>query len=135
MWTQFMDMHSGGGAKEEWEYIYIEAPEKEAAVIFYNRFGHSPFRVTCTCCGADYATTEASSLEQVTAFERGCMYDQGSECYLEKGGADCIPVLHPPYRTLDEYLKSKDILVIREAEIRPEEKSGTLPIQGYVWQD
>jgi len=122
-----MDMYSGGGAKEKWKYIYIEAPEKEAAVIFYNRFGHSPFRVTCTCCGADYATTEASSLEQITAFER-------SNRYLEKSGADYIAVLHP-YQTLDEYLKSKDILVIREAEIRPEEKSGTLPIQGYVWQD
>lgn len=27
MWTRFMDMHSGGGSKEKWEYIYIEAPE------------------------------------------------------------------------------------------------------------
>ena len=36
-WTRFMDMHSGGGTKEKpFEYIYIQAPEKEAKVIFYD---------------------------------------------------------------------------------------------------
>jgi len=50
-----MDMHSGGDLKEKWQYIYIEAPEEEAKVIFYNRFGHNPNRVTCTCCGKDYS--------------------------------------------------------------------------------
>lgn len=37
MWTEFWDMHSGGGQKEKWAKIYIEAPEEEARVIFYNR--------------------------------------------------------------------------------------------------
>ena len=29
MWTLFWDMHSGGGSKEKWTMIYIEAPEDE----------------------------------------------------------------------------------------------------------
>ena len=46
MWTHFWDMSSGGGRKENWKHIYIEAAESEAIVIFYNRFGHNPNRVT-----------------------------------------------------------------------------------------
>ena len=45
MWTHFWDMHSGGGQKEKFGHCYIEAPENEAKVIFYNRFGHNPERV------------------------------------------------------------------------------------------
>ena len=68
MWTAFMDMHSGGGTKEgSFERIYIEAPEEEAHVIFYNRFGHSPSRVSCTCCGEDYSTTMYDTLEEAMA--------------------------------------------------------------------
>ena len=58
-----MDMHSGGSQKESVGYIYIEAPQSEAVVIFFNKFGHSPFRVTCTCCGEDYSMTEYSTVE------------------------------------------------------------------------
>lgn len=46
-WTEFMDMRSGGGLKEKFAYCFIEAPEEEAKVIFYNRFGHSASRITC----------------------------------------------------------------------------------------
>ncbi len=58
IFTHFWDMHSGGSAKEPWEHILIEANEAEARVIFYNRFGHNPDRVTCTCCGSDYSVYE-----------------------------------------------------------------------------
>ena len=74
-WTQFWDMHSGGGCKEPpYDKIYIEAPESEATTIFYNRFGHNPERVTCTCCGEDYSITEYESLEDATACHRDCAY-------------------------------------------------------------
>lgn len=74
MWTRFMDMNSGGGSKEEWEYIYIEAPEDEAKVIFYNRFGHNPERVTCTCCGRDYSIdSEEKIVDLQSAYEAGCV--------------------------------------------------------------
>ena len=72
MWTQFWDMRSGGGKKEKWEMIYIEAPAEEAKIIFYNRFGHSPDRVTCTCCGADYSIDEHEDFAQLTGYHRGC---------------------------------------------------------------
>jgi hypothetical protein len=75
MYTRFMDMHSGGGTKEApYDKIFIEAPEEEAKVIFYNRFGHSPDRVTCTCCGEDYSITEGESLAELSAYDRNCAY-------------------------------------------------------------
>ena len=153
MWTRFMDMHSGGGQKEKWPYIIIEASEREARVIFYNRFGHNPERVTCTCCGEDYSISEAESLEQITAHDRGCAYayfDQGGNevpekeafvsgkgmkpgyvgRYIERGDAE-----YKAYRTLDAYLTSGECLVIRANEIKPEERTGDVPEEGYVWVD
>jgi hypothetical protein len=98
-------MHSGGDQKLDWGHIYIEAPEEEAMVIFYNRFGRNPHRVTCTCCGEDYSVTEYPTLEIATAFERGLRVldtprdkdgkylneykfpTQNGSCYLEPGEA------------------------------------------------
>jgi hypothetical protein len=112
MWTRFMDMHSGGGCKEKpYEYIYIEAGETEAKTIFYNRFGHNPERVTCTCCGEDYSTSEYKTLEEATQYQR-----ENREL-------------------VGDYCKRKDVLVIRAKEIKPEEYSGSVPRQGYVWVD
>lgn len=37
--------------------------------------------------------------------------------------------------SLEEYLKSKDVMVIRDADIRPEWRKGSLREQGYVWRD
>lgn len=138
-WTQFMDMHSGGGLKEAWQYIYIEAPLDEAKVIFYNRFGHNPDRVTCTCCGNDYSISEEPTLEEATAFNRGCAFEQNSG---EWGGGHYVEHGDPSakwgcyeYRTLDQYMKSDEAHFIFSADIKPEERKGTIPAQGYVWID
>jgi len=155
MWTAFWDMHSGGGTKEPpYEMIYIEAPKEEAKIIFYNRFGHNPERVTCTCCGSDYSIDESPTLEQATGFHRGCDYvyldSDGNEVpitqawrtgvgllpgfrdmWVERPASD--PFRGMPYMTLDEYLASGKVLVIRADEIRQEERVGEVPEQGYVW--
>lgn len=129
MWIQFMDMNSGGGRKEPHCYIYIEAKdEKEATVIFYNRFGHNPNRVTCTCCGEDYSITEYESLEAATGYERNDYIAAYGEDYDGSG----------PYgelESLESYETRKDVLVIRADEIKPEEREGDVPNQGYVWVD
>lgn len=149
MWTRFMDMHSGGGCKEPpYEYIYIEAPEEEARVIFYNRFGHNPDRVTCTCCGEDYSTGESETLAQSSAYDRRCEY-----VYRDKNGKI---IKNPKYdysrrdygegvthgyeetngsQSVEDYMKSKYVLVISASEIKPEERKGEVPEQGYVWKD
>ena len=155
-WTRFMDMHSGGGSKEPQQYILIEAPEDEAKVIFYNRFGHNPERVTCTCCGEDYSIWEHPTLEDATGFDRGCRFawfrPDGSECpkdeawipgkgpidgyrsrYVEEGGGEFS--FNRDYQSLSEYLERPEILVIYANQIKPEERTGTVPIQGYVWND
>jgi transcription elongation factor Elf1 len=128
-----MDMHSGGGQKEKWAYIFIEAPEEEAQVIFQNRFGHNPNRVTCTCCGEDYSIDESPTLEEITAYYRGCDYDEEARKYVEKQATKYA--CGRKYATLEEYLKDKDILVIYEKDILPEERKGELREQGYVWMD
>jgi hypothetical protein len=128
-WTQFWDMHSGGGSKEKWEHIYINAPEKEAKIIFYNRFGHNPDRITCTCCGNDYSISEGESLAQMTAFHRGCDYVAGE--YVEV--PDTKYDENKKLITLEDYLKSKDVHVIYDKDISPQERIGEVPEQGYVW--
>lgn len=154
--TRFMDMHSGGGCKEEpYEYIYIEAPEEEAKIIFYNRFGHNPYRVSCMCCGEDYSIDETEILEQATAFERGCRYAYFNEDGVEipreealipgKGQAKGTHSKYAEepdntfsfnkYTTLEEYLKKDNVLVIYDKDIKPEERVGKVPNQGYVWVD
>ena len=126
MWTHFWDMHSGGGQKENFGHCYIEAPENEAKVIFYNRFGHNPERVTCTCCGDDYSISEYETLEQATAYERNCKYHDNG--YIEEKGDS-----YREYLTLPEYLKKSDVLVIFAADIKDTERVGSIPQQGYVW--
>jgi len=153
MWTRFMDMHSGGRTKEPpYEWIYIELPQKEAEVYFQNRFGHNPYRVTCTCCGEDYSISSEEDLRGLTEYDRGCKiikkkggkwdpddpvikkkyyYEEGekppSGYILERGTHN--------YQTLEEYCEREDVLVIRASEIDPEMVKGELTKQGYIWVD
>lgn len=128
-WTQFMDMHSGGSLKEKAQYIYIEAPEAEAVVIFYNRFGHNPNRITCMCCGNDYSITESATLEEATGYERGRYYNEKTHSYEDKPDTDRY---RSSYQSLEQYLKGGSIF-IRQDEIKPEERTGKVPQQGFVW--
>lgn len=133
MWTQFWDMHSGGGTKEPpYQKIYIEAPEEEAKVIFYNRFGHNPERVTCTCCGEDYSLSESETLEDATAYHRNCRWDDKKKGYVEEPDTRYD---YKDYMTVEQYKQQEDVLVIYAHEIKPEERSGNVPEQGYVWVD
>jgi len=128
MWTCFWDMHSGGGQELQWSKIYIEAPEKEAISVFYRRFGFSPTRVSCTCCGEDYAYYSSEGCAQITGFHRECHYDETAKRYVEvprtpDGG----------FLTIEEYVQLPDVHVIRAADITPEERATVVPKQGYVW--
>lgn len=120
----------GRGTEEKWSKIYIEAPESEARVIFYNRFGHNPERVTCTCCGEDYSISEGESLDQLTAFHRGCNWSESANGYVESKSRYATE-----YLTMDEYLHSDDAKFIPESEIADSERIGEVPRQGYVWVD
>jgi len=175
MWTHFWDMHSGGGTKvirlddgsfidgdnyvkegQPINHIYIEAPEDEAKVIFYNRFGHNPERVSCTCCGGDYSISEGESLAQLTGFHRHCAWesvkgekggghyverqDEGHRKYILHGDDDAVWQAYltergdsVKYQTLEEYMKNDDVLFIPKSHIKPEERKGEVPEQGFVW--
>lgn len=105
-WTRFFDLASGGGDKEDFELIYIQAPRDEAQLIFYNRFGHNPERVSCTCCGPDYSFRELEPGEEPTED-------------METG-----------------WISQRDrALVIPAHMIEPHEREGTIPPSGYVWID
>lgn len=131
VWTRFWDMHSGGGSKEKWEHIYIEAPVEEARVIFYNRFGHSPDRVSCTCCGADYAYDEFESLEQASGYHRNCAWDKDGG-YIEKARKGWYiekarKGWEGRYISLRKYLKDPTVHVIRARTIKKAERKGEIP--------
>jgi hypothetical protein len=153
MWTEFMDMHSGGRQKEDFSHCFIEAPCEEAKIIFYNMFGHSPERVTCTCCGEDYSISECETLDEATAYERGCdsgyIDTKGREVPQEKAWESgkgmkkgckfiyferpCTKYSFHKYITLSDYLKDKSVRVIYTADILPEQRIGEVPTEGYVW--
>lgn len=129
MWTSFFDMHSGGGAKEEWERIYIEAPQEYAKRIFEHRFGHHPDDVTCNCCGNDYSIYSDEDLGRLTAYERGCKYIQDIEKklptrYIEDG--EEVPFgfklqssiwKERDYISLEDYRKLDSVLFITKDDI------------------
>ncbi len=139
MWTHFWDMSSGGSQKEKWQHIYIEAPENEAKIVFYNRFDHNPERVTCTCCGTDYSISSDRDLARLTAYHRNCAWVDDR---TEEGGGHYIEQVDPfkakwgrKLLTLDEYMNDPTVLFIWSHQIKPGEREGLLPEQGYIWVD
>lgn len=159
-WTHFMDMNSGGGCKEEpFEHIYIEAPQEKAELIFFNRYGHNPNRVSCTCCGEDYSISSNDSLAQLTGYYRGCRVletpkdpETGrylnddpiiiNHTYLEKGedppegykiGEGALYRTRGTYQTVEEYMMNNNIDIILNQDIKPSEQRGEVPDEGYVW--
>ncbi len=105
--TRFMDMHSGGGCKTDYEYIYIQAPIEKAMTIFEERFGRNPDNVTCDCCGDDYSISESATLEIATGYERGCRWDKAVGDYVEEPGTS-----YKGYTKLDDYIAQENVLVI-----------------------
>lgn len=122
-WTRFMDMHSGGGSKEDYDKIYIELPEDKAKVFFYKMFGHNPERISCTCCGEDYSISEGEDLLTLTAYDRKCTYSYEKGGYIENG------------ISIEDYKNNNSVLFIYESDIKKEDYEGDLPSQGYVWID
>ena len=100
-WTQFWDMHSGGGQKAANHKIYIELPQEEAIAYFEKKFGLDPYHVTCDCCGEDYSIEEYDSLGEATAYDRGCGYDEDG--YVE--GPDTDSRWAKEYVPLDQWLQ------------------------------
>jgi hypothetical protein len=107
-WTRFEDSYSGGNIKitmdgVDVEFIYIEAPEKEARAIFDRAFAdHDVFSYgeSCDCCTPDFHVETFETLDGATASERGC---DGR--------------YKAAYQALDEYIARKDVRVITAADI------------------
>jgi hypothetical protein len=124
MITHFYDMHSGGGAKEApYEHIFIEAPEEEAVSVFYARFGHSPHRVSCTCCGSDYSVSEYATLEDATVYHREGYKYPGSMSNFERVVKESV----------SDYLRHDDVLFIPAEVIDEGSRHWHVPEEGYIW--
>lgn len=125
-------MHSGGGCKEKpYEIILIEAAEEGAKIIFYNKFGHDPERVTCTCCGDDYSINESETLEEATAYDRNCEWDKEGKRYIEKPRKS--DYMKYDLIKLKDYISKEDVLVVYAKDIKEDWKTGDVPDEGYVW--
>ncbi len=117
-WTSFYDMSSGGGNKEDFQYLFVEAPYREAISVFYSRYGHHPLRITCNCCGPDYSVdSEDDSLEEITYFYRNQSF---------------IPYT-PHGQSLEEFLAEPLVAVIYESEISDSERLADVP--RLEWDD
>jgi len=145
-WTQFWDMHSGGGQKDKFRQCFIQAPEVEAVSIFIAKFGHDPRHVTCPTCGEDYSINEYDSLEKATAYERNCNCAQLRETnkktgrvryysvYLEAGESPPKGFELDEFQSsretipLKKYLKQKDVKVVRKREVKASERKPQ-----YTW--
>lgn len=131
MWTQFWDMHSGGGTKEgKFEKIYIEAPEDEAKIIFYNRFGHDPEDIGCSCCGENYSISEYETLARATAYERKANYENPDEP-AKKWNSESLETMI----ALEDYIKSEWVLLVKAEDIKDSERVGERRRSGWVWVD
>lgn len=97
MWTRFMDMHSGGGTKTDFDYIYIEADEESATNVFGHLFDEHPNSVACQCCGNNFSVACAESLEEATEYQRSW-----------------------GKKSLEDFLQDKNIKVIYAQDINPE---------------
>jgi hypothetical protein len=110
MWFHFFDMHSGGRQKEDWPHIFIEAVDESQAIsVFYSRFGHNPRRITCTCCGEDYAIHSGWTLEEVTEYSRNGM-------------------------SIEEYRKSDYAFFMPKESISAFEYETIVPAEGWEWR-
>lgn len=130
MWTKFWDMHSGGSQKLKWDRIYIEAPEAEAKSVFYAKFNRNADRVTCSCCGPDYTVDEGPDLCQLTAYDRGCRYDDTLKKYVEEQRDQCAS-----YVSLAAFFGDKAVRFVYHDEIKDEERHVAVPESGYVWKE
>lgn len=84
-----MDMHSGGKLKTPFTHIYIDEPLDEALKTFKETFKRDPDNVTCKCCGEDFIYEEYSSLEEATAYDRECEWnDHGYDYKTAKVSLD-----------------------------------------------
>ncbi len=88
--TRFMDMHSGGKLKTPFTHIYVDAPLDKALGVFKETFKRDPNNITCKCCGEDFVYEEYESLEEASAYDRGCEWsgnrydDETAKMTLEK---------------------------------------------------
>lgn len=73
--TRFLDMHSGGFLKTSYSHIYIDEPLGEAIKTFKEILKHDPDNITCDCCGTDFVYEEYESLDEATAYDRGCEWN------------------------------------------------------------
>jgi len=121
-WTKFMDMHSGGGCKQSpFEFIYIQADESDARIIFYNIFHRFPDHVTCGCCGDDYSIAKYVDLSQVSGSERKCDYVKvdGTFKYIDADSSGRFN-RGVPFIPLEKYVYDRSVLCIFANVIKPE---------------
>jgi hypothetical protein len=112
VWTEFMDMHSGGYAKvhndagKEVSHIFIELPEATARYYFERKFGHNPDWIACSCCGENYSVSTHATLEEATEYERS-EYIYNHNGFTNK--KQTIP--------LERYMKRDNVIIINSDEV------------------
>ena len=103
--TRFMDMHSGGYAKNAFDKCYIACDARRALIYFTENFG-CPDDVACTCCGCNYSYDDVgdeSDLVHSTGYDRNAKdvyYDDQGNRYRHLGYREKIDGV-PEYAYVD----------------------------------
>jgi hypothetical protein len=116
MWTRFAFVAARALTSFPFPVVFIEAEREEAIEIFRTTFDRNPNYATCNCCGADFSISEYPTLEEATAFSRGCKWVRGIG-FSEEPGPPFAPLqFNKTYYALDEYLPliSQNAKIIRK---------------------
>ena len=96
---RFYDYYSGGYPKTDYEIIYIEAELIDHAIhIFKEKFKQDPTEIACQCCGRNFGIREFKNLDEAIEYEANG-------------------------KTLSEFLKRSDVLLIPAEEVHQRRKS------------
>lgn len=118
LWTLF-EFDCPGTSPLPQTLIVVPRGFAEAAQIVRNQAGVDVLQRQ-EACGTVYRIREAGSLREVTAGMRGCRfgYRNGEPVWLEEPEEPgLLAELGLSYRTLEEFLKSSDVLVLLPGEV------------------
>jgi hypothetical protein len=135
IWTKITNSYLGGNAFMPYDYVFIEADENAACRIFVTKFVVDHRNEVCDCLFDNIHVDSGPSIKRLTAYDRGCAYDENKGEYLESQrlGAES----YSPYISVGDLLfRDKDkILIIRKHEFPEGWKEMNIYKQRMTWEE
>lgn len=135
MWTKITNNYNGGSAFMPYDYVFIEADENDACMIFATKFVVDHRNEVCDCLFDNLNVDSGPSIKSLTVYDRGCEYDKSKGEWVESQrlGAESWN----PYISVEDFLiKNRDkVLIIRKHEFPEGWKEMNIYKQRMTWED